>query len=354
MGAVDQVTERFKVSTTRKALENAFANRPKAEIVIEACRDARWVRDVLVKLGHEVIVADTSRIRAIGVGHGRRKNDRNDAEALARALWRGVVPAAHVLSARAARLRDVLLTRQQLVAQRTGLVTMVRGQLQAEGLDAPSCKASAFADRVTAMAIDFVRTTHVQCTISVLRTLNEQIRALESELKQLAEAEESYDRLISTPGVKLIVALAFIGALDDPGRFSNAHSVQAYLGLVPSEASTGGKQRLGRITKVGNSMARWALVQGAQTLLRMNDEKDPLIIWAKNIAGRRGKRIAIIALARRLAGILWAMWSDGTFYDPQHVARASATGLSRRARRATREANEMQRATIAAPMTVSA
>lgn len=349
MATVEKVSERFQLPTTREGLQKHFANRPVAEIAIEACRDSRWVRDVLIELGHDVVVVDTSRVRAIGVGHGRRKNDRNDAEALARALWAGVAPKAHVLSERSARLRDLLLTRQQFVAQRTSLVTMLRGQMQARGLRAPQCRAKDFCERIGLLKNDFVEATHVKCTVAVLRILNDQIIALEADLKALALGEESFERLSSIPGVKLIVGLAFIAAVDEPRRFRSAHQVEAYLGLVPSETSTGGKQRLGRITKVGNNMARWALVQAAQTLLRMKRcADDPLLEWANQVAKRRGKRVAIVAIARRLAGILWAMWCDGTFYDAALVGRSSARGLSRRARIAKQEADAMARTVSAA------
>jgi transposase len=344
------VSERFQCSTTAEGLRKAFGTRAKAEIAIESCRDARWVFELLTALGHEVVVVDTSRVRSIGVGRGRRKTDRRDAEALARALWTpGVVPRAHVLSRRCARLRDVLSARAQLVGQRRSLVTMLRGQWQAQGLQAPRCSTRKFEEQLRAMQQDAVHATHVQGSLAVLKSINEQITVIEVELANLAEGEECYERLSSVPAVKLIVATAFIAAIDAPERFRNAHEVQAYLGLVPSERSSGGKRRLGGITKAGNKMARHLLVQSAHTLMRMpRCENNPLVVWAKQVAERRGKRIAIVAIARRLAGILWAMWMDGTFYDAQGLGRASADGLSRRARRAHKEAAEMHRTLVKA------
>lgn len=134
-----------------------------------------------------------------------------------------------------------------------------------------------------------------------------------------------------------------IAALDRADRFAQAHQVQAYLGLVPGESTTGGRRRLSSITTARNGMARWALVQAAQSMLRAGRRaQDPLVLWARQVEARRGKRVAVVALARRLAGILWAMWVDGTFYDAQGLGRASADGLTRRARRAAREARQMQ------------
>ena len=349
MGQVDKVTERVRISTTRAGFARAFATRVRSEIAIESCRDSRWVSKQLSSYGHTVIVVDTRRVRSIGVGQNRRKTDRRDAEALARALWTGVVPRAHVVSDRIARLRDLLHTRAQLVGQRTSLVTMVRGQWQSHGACLPRCKARYFARHVRNAEHELASAPHIQAVLQVLDVVNEQIDQLETQLDTWAKTEESYERLCSVPGVKRIVSLAFIAAIDRPERFDHAHQVQAYLGLVPSESSTGGKQRLGSLTKTGNSMARWTLIQAAHILMRMpRCAQDPLVVWAKQVQERRGKRIAAVALARRLAGILWALWIDKTTYDAQGLGRASARGLSRRARRAHALADEMNLAATAA------
>jgi transposase len=153
--------------------------------------------------------------------------------------------------------------------------------------------------------------------------------------------------MCSVPGVKLVVALSFIAALDRAERFGNAHQVEAYLGLVPSENSTGGRRRLGQITKAGNPQARAMLVQAAHSLLNARKhQEDALVVWAKQLAARRGKRVAAVALARRLAGMLWAMWMDGTLYDPHLVARRSADGMTRALRRTQAERNAIAQLAI--------
>ena len=125
------------------------------------------------------------------------------------------------------------------------------------------------------------------------------------------------------PGVGPITAVAFVAALDDVARFDNAHQVQAYLGLVPSEYSSGERQLRGRITKRGNSRVRWLLVEAGWRVLRSADPgAAALRAWGERIALRRGKRIAVVALARRLAGILYAVWRDDTTYHVRsaHIA----------------------------------
>ncbi len=148
------------------------------------------------------------------------------------------------------------------------------------------------------------------------------------------------------PGVGLIVASTFVSVIDEAKRFRNAHAVGAYLGLVLGEMTTGGpsKRRLGSITKQGNTMARVMLVQSAWLILRSRDVDDPLRRWAENIAKKRGRRIAVVALARKLAGVLWAMWRDGTVYDRATNASESARGVRRDARQQTHRADALEKA----------
>lgn len=345
-----EVVDRYRVLTSRKALSGRFINMPRCKIAIESCRDSGWVRKHLKKLGHKVVVVDTTRIRNIGVGHGRRKTDQRDAEALARALQRGIVPRAHVLSEKAQHLRHVLQARAQLVSQRAQIVTMLRGQLQAEGIVVAPCETAKFAQNLRASGLEQVQRSHMRSMLAALGEVNVQVASLDIQLKGLAQQHEAYERLCSVTGVALVVSLSFIAAIDDPRRFDNAHQVQAYLGLVPSEYTTGGKRRLGRVTRCGSGVARRMLVQAAHSMMRSKrQQQDPLVLWAQQVEKRRGKKKAAMALARRLAGVMWAMWVDGTFYDPQGLARESFGGLTRRQRLAAADARAMKTAQLQAP-----
>ena len=144
----------------------------------------------------------------------------------------------------------------------------------------------------------------------------------------------------------------FVSVVDDAKRFTKAHHVESYLGLVPSEDSSGGKRRIGAISKQGNGYLRTLLVQAAWTILKGRPatenetprRSDPLRAWADGVAERRGKHVAAIVLARRLAGVLWAMWRDGTAYDPVGQAKASAKGTRREARSKEANAEALERA----------
>jgi hypothetical protein len=133
--------------------------------------------------------------------------------------------------------------------------------------------------------------------------------------------------LTTTPGVGTVVAACFMSVVDDAKRFQSAHQVESYVGLIPNEDTSGGKRRLGAISKKGNCYLRALLVQAAWAISRSSDKNDPLYLWVTKLVERRGKRIAVVALARRLVGVLWAMWRDGTVYDTKHLAQQGVRGL---------------------------
>jgi len=148
---------------------------------------------------------------------------------------------------------------------------------------------------------------------------------MDRKVETLCSTEPVVLQLSTAPGVGLIVAAAFVSVIDDPKRFRHAHQVEAYLGLVPSEY-TSVHRRLGSITRQGNSYLRSLLVQAAWSVVRTRTE-DPLAQWARAIAQRRGKCVAAVAPARRLVGVLWAMWRNGTVYDAERLAHSSVRGL---------------------------
>ncbi len=153
--------------------------------------------------------------------------------------------------------------------------------------------------------------------LAVMGSLNEQIAFLDGVLERLSRQDEQVSLLCTAPGVGAVVASAFVCAVDDAQRFDGPHQLEAYLGLVPSESSSGEKQHKGHITKAGNRRVRCLLVQAALSILRLKKpETAHLRQWADRIAGRRGRRVAVVALARKLAGILFAMMRDGTAYEP--------------------------------------
>jgi transposase len=148
---------------------------------------------------------------------------------------------------------------------------------------------------------------------AVLLCVNQQLAWVDGCLERLAKSDETVARLRAALSVGPVTAAAFSSTIDDVERFRNAHQVEAYLGLVPSEKSSGERQQRGHITKAGNTRMRRLLVQVAVSILRLRSPRtQELRDWASRFARRRGKRIATVALARRVAGVLYTMMRDGT------------------------------------------
>jgi len=322
-----QVVRRTTVTDVHSLRPLLGPDQPRAKVAIEACREAWFVYDLLTQWGNQVVVVDTTRRKQVGIGQHRRKNDRIDAETLARALEAGRIPQAHVLSPQRRDLRRVLGVRRALVEARAQFVTTARGLVREQGGKIPSCEVENFSKRVRAQKLPPDVTGLIEPLLVLVESIDRQLVSTEEQLIALCSQEPIIAALTTTPGVGMIVAACFVSVVDEAKRFDKAHEVESYLGLVPSEDTTGGKRRLGAISKQGNSYLRALLVQAGWGVLRLRDKSDPLYLWGAKLVKLRGNRIAVVALARRLAGVLWAMWRDGTVYDPQHLAQQGVRGL---------------------------
>ena len=296
----------------------------RATVAIEACREAWYVHDMLTQWGHEVVLVDTTRTKQIGIRHHGRKTDRIDAELLARAVEQGGIPVAHVLSPARRELRDVLGVRRALVETRTQYITSIRGLARSRGERLGSCSADDFLAKLAKTELRPETRATIEPLASALQRVSVELARTNLRLEELARREPTIERLTTAPNVGLVVAAAFVSVVDEARRFEGPHQLESYLGLVPRETSTGGKRKLGSITKQGNGYMRQLLVQSASGILRVGDADDPLRRWGRELAARRGRKIAVVALARRLAGILWAMWRKGTVYEAARLGRRAA------------------------------
>lgn len=322
-----EVVERATVSEVTSLKSLLGPERAPARVLIEACRQAWFVHDLLVEWGNEVLVVDTTRSRQLGIGQHGRKTDRIDAEVLARALESGRIPLAHVLSPKRREMRRALSVRRALVESRAQLVTTVRGLVREQGEQIASCQTSNFVARARSQRLPEEIMRVIEPLLAILEATDAQLSSVEEQLAKLCEQEPVISALTTVPGVGTMVAACFVAVIDDAKRFRRAHQVESYVGLVPRENSSGGKQRLGAISKSGNKYLRALLVQAAWAILRGKDTGNPLYLWVKQLVERRGKQIAVVALARRLVGVLWAMWRDGTVYDTEYLAKRNSRGI---------------------------
>jgi transposase len=271
-----------------------------------------------------VVVADPNYALMYGQRSRRIKTDRRDVIALAEANRLGIYRPAHRVSPAQRTVRRQLLVRQQLIRMRTQLITLLRGQLRSEGLRIRSGSAARFVTRYEAVTASAPLRTVLEPLIAALRALEPLIAAADAWAEDQAEADAVARRLMTAPGVGPITALTFQSALDTVTRFGGPGAVTAYLGLVPQEASSAERQRRGPITKAGPGRIRAVLVQASWAVWRSPRRSATLHAWGHRLADRRGKRIAIVALARRLARILFAMWRDGRDFQPARVGRVAA------------------------------
>jgi transposase len=339
-----QVLRRLTVSSLETLETELGPKQPAAVVAIEACREAWHVHDLLTSWGNQVIVVDTTRVRQLGIGQHGRKTDRIDAEILALAVERGRIPMAHVLSPARRELRRWLGVRRGLVETRAQLVTTARGICRELGQSLPSCGVKQFLLHVRKTALKPEVQAVIAPLLNTIETVSAECQQAERRLAELAAQEPVIQLLATAPGVATIVAAAFVSVIDDAGRFEHAHQVESYLGLVPGENSSGGKRRVGAITKAGNCYVRSLLIESAWTILRNSPADDPLRQWGHAIVERRGNRIGVIALARRLVGVLWAMWRRDTYYDPRILAAAGGRGLKRAAQTLDERAEALRRA----------
>jgi transposase len=265
---------------------------------------------------------------------------------MAQAVDAGRLPEAHVLSPERRTLRAQLSVRGALVETRAQYVTTIRGLARAAGVLLPTCHTENFVANLEKVKLDEPTKNLIAPLVVLLRALEPELARVEQTIASFAQNDPILSLCATAPGVGLIVAATFVSVIDEAKRFKNAHAVGAYLGLVPSESTTGGpdRRRLGSITKQGNRMARAMLVQAAWAILRSRDRDDPLKRWAEHLVKTRGKRIAVVALARKLAGVLWAMWRDGTVYDRAEQAEKAAHGVKASARNQHHRAAALERA----------
>jgi transposase len=229
-----------------------------------------------------------------------------------------------------------------LVETRAQYIATIRGLARARGERIGSCAADDFVTKLGHAVLGPQTRAMIAPLESALQRNAVELARTNGHLEQLAAKEPMIERLTTAPGVGLVVAAMFVSVIDEAHRFDNAHQVESYLGLVPRENSSGGKRKLGAISKQGNGYLRQLLVQGASCILRGRDHDEPLRRWGRGVCERRGRKIACVAVARRLAGILWAMWRKGAVYEPARLGEASARGLDELAQHAAVTAGAMR------------
>lgn len=318
------VLKEGRCDTTRADLSRVFGGRAPMRILIESSTESEWVAQHLEALGHEVIVADPNYAPMYGSRSRKVKTDGRDTAALFDACRLGIYRRAHRVSAAQRARRQQLRIRRHLVRMRSGSISLVRAILRQDGWRLPSGAVEAIEARLDRLALPPALTAILEPLRAWLVELNRLMATADEEVAQTAKHDAIARQLMTAPGVGPVVALTFQAVLDDPARFSgHAGRASAFLGLVPSEDSSADRRHKGHITKTGPTDLRALLVQASWVIWRgRSAEGAALRRWAHALADRRGRRIAVVALARRLSRILFAMWRDHT--DFRGEARPAA------------------------------
>lgn len=311
--------EEGRIDTTRVDLTRVFGSRAPMRVLVESSTDSEWVAVLLESFGHEVMVADPSYLPMYGARQRKVKTDQRDVRALVTACRLGHFRRAHRVPAATRTLRQELRVRRQLVQMRTQTINVVRALLRQEGLRLPSGDASSAPARLARVALPSALARVLAPLHTWLSTLQTLIAQADDAVASTAASDPAAQHLMTVPGVGPVIALTYRAVLDTPARFAgNASRASAFLGLVPSEYSSGEQQRRGHVTKRGPRELRALLVQASWVVWRARSAAAaPLRAWAHALAARRGRRIAIVALARRLSRILLAVWRDATSFTPR-------------------------------------
>jgi transposase len=313
--------EECRVPTAREALTKVFGGRPTLQVLIEASTESEWVAAHLETLGQVPIVADPNYAPMYGTRSRRLKTDRRDVAALTEACRQGTYRAVHRRSAEQRARQWTLTGRDQLVRTRTRAIAGLRAMTRSVGARVPRATSERFLARLEAQALPGQVRTAMQPLADLIAHTTTALAALDRELLPTARGDATCRRLMTAPGIGPVTAVAFVAALDDPRRFRHASQVPQYLGLVPREFSSGESQRRGHVLRSAPPRVQALLVQAGWRVLRSpHPEAQPLKAWGAALATRRGRRIAGVALARRRARMLWAMWRDEReFHAPTMV-----------------------------------
>jgi transposase len=325
-----EVIEEGRVRTTPEALRRRFFSEQRPlRIAIEAGTHSPWVSRVLEECGHEVLVANPRKVRLIY--SNKRKTDEIDAENLARLARvdpKLLYPLKHRGEDSQAHLA-IIRSREALVNARTQLVNHVRGTVKSFGARLPKCPAVSFHKKVVEHIPEALWPA-VEPILETIGSLTEHIREYDRQLEMVCQEHYPETKLLrQVEGVGVLTALTFVLTLEDPYRFEKSRTVGAYLGLVPARDQSGDRDPQRRISKEGDEMLRKLLVGSAHYILGPFGQDSDLRRHGLKIAqrgGKRAKKRAVVAVARKLSVLLHSLWISAEVYEPLRNTHRSTRG----------------------------
>jgi len=312
--AAGKIVREAKVASEPEALVRFFRELGVAvsRIGLEAGPLSQWLHAGLAEAGFDAVLLETRHVRdafkAMPV-----KTDRNDARGIAQLMRLGWFRPVHCKSLPAQEVRALLTARKLLQGKLHDIEMSLRGILRGFGLKVGETTRRRFEGRVRELTDGQPTLTAIAGALLAARAvLARELAGLEKRLRGLARLDTRARLLMSAPGVGVIVALTFVAAIDDPGRFKSSRAVGAHFGLTPRKYQSGETDVSGRISKIGDGSVRWVLYEAANIILSRPVKGSSLKRWALAVAKRGGRRKAKVALARKLAVVLHRMLADGT------------------------------------------
>lgn len=312
---------RCQVRSTQDMLSFLERLPDRFEVCYEASCGYGFYHDALHPLASRVVVAHPGHLRLIF--RSKHKNDRHDAEKLAKLLFLGEVPAVHVPNVNVRSWRELITCRRHLIEKRTTAKNGLRSLLRSAGVRPPR-HPGLWTKAGSAWLRQFTWPTATQALrrdllLEEIDGLNRQIKRVEAELDRLSECEPAVFQLMSIPGVGVRTAEAVVSFLDDPQRFSNSKAVGRYFGLVPSQDQSGATNRLGHITKAGSATVRRFLTEAAWQAVRRSPTVRAYFERIQRGDPQR-KKIAVIATAHYLARVMHALLRRGELWQESVAA----------------------------------
>ncbi len=291
---------------------------------LESGSTSAWLWREFGRLGLPVVCLDSRHAHRV-LSMKRNKNDRNDARGLADLVRMGWYREARVRSIDAQLIRSLLLSRQQLLRSRRSIENQIRGALKTLGVMTGSTKGRGFIPRVIELRADNDWLGPVlDPLLAAHASIAKQIKVVSASVLEAARGDADVRRMMTVPGVGAMTALAFKAAIDDPKRFTSSTKVGPYLGLTPRQYQSGESEWIGGIGKSNDPLLRSYLYEAAGVLMTRLRRSCPLREWALRLAKRVGWKRASVAVARKLAVILHAIWRDGTVFEWQSVEAEAA------------------------------
>ena len=309
----------FNRAVKRTELLKFLAQYPTSPVAMEACSGSNFWGRTLQELGHESLLIPPQHVKPFVKGN---KNDRNDAFAICEAARR---PHMKFVKPRCLEQVDMLWVhrqRERVVGQRTQLINQLRGMLSEYGVVVAQGKERLRRELPLLIedaknGLTFNARCYAQQMLEEWIELDRKIKGFDQDIKQQCRQSEAASRLIEVKGIGKTIATAAVAFAGDAKHYDSPRQFAANLGVVPKEHSSGGRQKLGGITKRGNRYLRRLLIQGAWSIIQhINTGEDRLTRWARNLIGRVGKQKTAIALANKMARIIWALLTKGERYQP--------------------------------------